>query len=237
MSNGLNQFDVLHCVIYPNTENDVKIISTQKGVFRNNCVDCLDRTNVVQTVLARQMLHQMLYRLKISEQPNGEPFETFNPVFEASFKRMWADHGDYLSHCYSGTGALKSDFVRTGKRTKKGALQDGVYTSKRFYLNNFCDGYNQDCHDYFLKDLNPKKNIFKQHSTSFVNILIPSALILTLVIYNMILKIALPDVYEDSFAKMILRLLLFIGVCYFTIRTIFSNVKKMIISLPTIDHF
>lgn len=29
------------------------IICEQKGVFRINCVDCLDRTNVVQTAIAR----------------------------------------------------------------------------------------------------------------------------------------------------------------------------------------
>uniref|UniRef100_A0A2C9K4P0 SAC domain-containing protein n=1 Tax=Biomphalaria glabrata TaxID=6526 RepID=A0A2C9K4P0_BIOGL len=29
------------------------VICEQKGVFRVNCVDCLDRTNVVQTAIAR----------------------------------------------------------------------------------------------------------------------------------------------------------------------------------------
>lgn len=32
------------------------IISTQEGVFRTNCIDCLDRTNVVQSLLARRSL-------------------------------------------------------------------------------------------------------------------------------------------------------------------------------------
>ena len=30
--------------------------SMQKGVFRTNCMDCLDRTNVVQSVIARQLM-------------------------------------------------------------------------------------------------------------------------------------------------------------------------------------
>ena len=29
------------------------MICEQRGVFRVNCVDCLDRTNVVQTAIAR----------------------------------------------------------------------------------------------------------------------------------------------------------------------------------------
>ena len=32
------------------------MICAQRGVFRVNCVDCLDRTNVVQTAIARIVL-------------------------------------------------------------------------------------------------------------------------------------------------------------------------------------
>ena len=33
-----------------------KVLSTQKGVFRTNCLDCLDRTNLVMTKLAAVVL-------------------------------------------------------------------------------------------------------------------------------------------------------------------------------------
>ena len=33
---------------------------TQEGVFRTNCMDCLDRTNVVQSLLARCSLEAQL---------------------------------------------------------------------------------------------------------------------------------------------------------------------------------
>lgn len=36
------------------------ILSAQRGVFRINCIDCLDRTNVVQGLLAKRMLHIQL---------------------------------------------------------------------------------------------------------------------------------------------------------------------------------
>lgn len=32
---------------------DGTVVSQQDGVFRTNCIDCLDRTNVVQSMLAR----------------------------------------------------------------------------------------------------------------------------------------------------------------------------------------
>jgi len=37
------------------TERPVKR-NVQKGIFRTNCMDCLDRTNVVQSVVARQLM-------------------------------------------------------------------------------------------------------------------------------------------------------------------------------------
>lgn len=37
----------------------------QDGVFRTNCIDCLDRTNVVQSMLARRCLTAMLRKMSI----------------------------------------------------------------------------------------------------------------------------------------------------------------------------
>ena len=34
-----------------------RILSVQSGVMRTNCMDCLDRTNVVQGVFSRQIAH------------------------------------------------------------------------------------------------------------------------------------------------------------------------------------
>lgn len=38
---------------------------------------------------------------------------------------------------YAGTGALKSGFTRTGKRTVAGLIDDGIKSMTRYYLNNF----------------------------------------------------------------------------------------------------
>ena len=58
---------------------------------------------------------------------------------------VWADNADNLSIQYAGTKALKTDFTRTGKRTKFGALQDGINSSFRYICNNFTDGFRQVC--------------------------------------------------------------------------------------------
>ena len=53
---------------------------------------------------------------------------------EQRFKILWADHGDDISRQYAGTGALKSGFTRTGKRTKMGLLDDGLKSAMRCAL-------------------------------------------------------------------------------------------------------
>ncbi|XP_071449003.1 phosphatidylinositol-3-phosphatase SAC1-B isoform X2 [Hetaerina americana] len=126
---------------------DGAVVSQQDGVFRTNCVDCLDRTNVVQSMLARRSLQRVLEKLDILA-PGQQVESQFG--FETLFKNVWADNADIVSIQYSGTGALKTDFTRTGKRTRWGLLRDGVNSSIRYYKNNFADGFRQDSIDLLL---------------------------------------------------------------------------------------
>ena len=117
----------------------------QAGIVRLNCVDCLDRTNVVQGWLARRALGVALAASRGGDP--AAPLASANPAAEAAFKNLWADHGDALSRQYAGTGALKSGFTRTGKRGLAGLVDDGLKSLARYYLNNFRDGAKQDALD------------------------------------------------------------------------------------------
>ena len=37
------------------------------------------------------------------------------PTFQTVFNHTWADHANLISVQYAGTGALKTDYTRTGK--------------------------------------------------------------------------------------------------------------------------
>ena len=50
--------DVLYCWVDENG-----MICSQKGTFRLNCVDCLDRTNVIQTAIARTVMDTQVSNL------------------------------------------------------------------------------------------------------------------------------------------------------------------------------
>ena len=121
-------------------EREGSFLMRQTGVFRTNCIDCLDRTNVVQSMLARRNLQAVLRRLSVLQEHMKVEDQT---VFEGLFKNVWADHADMVSIQYTGTGALKTDFTRTGKRTKMGLLEDGRRSLIRYYKNNFADGFRQ----------------------------------------------------------------------------------------------
>lgn len=140
---ALDQDDMSYFLIL----SDGTFSSLQEGVFRTNCIDCLDRTNVVQSMLAHRNLEIVLRKFTIlSYDQKLEDYRTF----ESLFKNVWADHADLISIQYSGTGALKTDFTRTGKRTKSGMIQDGINSLIRYYKNNFNDGSRQDSIDLFL---------------------------------------------------------------------------------------
>lgn len=121
----------------------------QKGVFRTNCMDCLDRTNVVQGLFARRVLEEQLREAGVLGDWQRAP-GFGSPEFEHLYKQVWADNADAMSMQYTGTGAQKTDYTRTGKRTKVGAAQDLQKSVSRYVQNNFYDGSYQDALDLFL---------------------------------------------------------------------------------------
>ena len=243
---GLNNFNYNYITLNENVlkkdkkleenilDSKIKFNKIQKGIFRNNCMDCLDRTNVSQSVFGRYILHKILYELKLlNEEPNKDPFQKFKPNFEKIFKLMWADHGDYISLAYSGTGALKSDFVRTGKRTLIGNLVDGYLSCKRFYINNFNDGYNQDCHDYFLNSINPKKTTFKKHNGGNFQVVIPLSFITSFIFYYIICSYSLPQKHYYTKPIKAVRFVIFSCSVALTYTTLFTVFKRFLIDTHT----
>lgn len=115
----------------------------QSGILRTNCMDCLDRTNVVQSATARGALEQQLsagnYTIDLQNDPSTSWFNT-----------LWADNGDNISRQYAGTAALKGDFTRTRKRQITGALTDFGLTLTRYYNNIVNDYFAQAVIDYLL---------------------------------------------------------------------------------------
>ena len=138
----------------------------QNAVVRTNCMDCLDRTNVIQSIFGRYILFQQLSRNESADSSNinseTNSWAKLNKKFrksslklpwtkgETAHRLLWADNADAISRLYAGTPALKGDFTRTGERTKRGALDDGMNSLHRYYKNNFLDSDRQEGYDLMV---------------------------------------------------------------------------------------
>ena len=91
-------------------------------------MDCLDRTNVVQTLFSKRILEQQLKRYNIIKYNETiDSYKQLSTIFKNSKMRdlhfdqgsfffllhsVWADNADVVSLQYAGTGALKTDYTR-----------------------------------------------------------------------------------------------------------------------------
>ncbi|KAK5986388.1 Phosphatidylinositide phosphatase SAC2 [Trichostrongylus colubriformis] len=130
--------DLLTQIGYCWVDRTGEIVKTQKGIVRTNCVDCLDRTNVVQGAISQWVCMRQAQRLGLFG-PLCEPPETLVTLLQ----HMWADNGDAISTQYAGTAALKGDVTRSGERRLAGIMRDGYNSASRYYLSHVRDSSRQ----------------------------------------------------------------------------------------------
>lgn len=110
------------------------IYSMQTGTIRTNCLDCLDRTNCVQTFLGLDVLNRQLEIMQLVDKK-----QTISR-FEEVFKQMWINNGNEISKIYAGTGAIQG-----GSK-----LMDGARSAARTIQNNLLDNSKQEAIDVLL---------------------------------------------------------------------------------------
>ncbi|CAL7946456.1 unnamed protein product [Xylocopa violacea] len=110
------------------------IIFEQTGTIRTNCLDCLDRTNCVQTFFALEILGKQLGLLKLLEK------QQMVSRFEEVFRQMWINNGNEVSKIYAGTGAIQGS----------SKLMDGARSAARTIQNNLLDSSKQEAIDILL---------------------------------------------------------------------------------------
>ncbi|XP_008793079.2 phosphoinositide phosphatase SAC8 isoform X1 [Phoenix dactylifera] len=163
---GKGNFDNLQ-LLYDQIKEDVekqgyflvnaegRILSEQNGIIRVNCIDCLDRTNVTQSYMARKSLNSQLQYMGAFS--SSECISMYDDIYDM-FKILWVQHGDEISLEYAGTLALKGDLVRYGRQTLAGLIKDGMSALSRYYLNNFQDGIRQDAMDLISGRYSVRRN-------------------------------------------------------------------------------
>lgn len=137
---------LLHEGYFAYDVREKKVIHEQTGVFRTNCLDCLDRTNLVQQVISLNAFRIFLQDFNLVDK--RQISDESDIIIQHN--TLWADHGDMISQIYTGTNALKSSFSRKGKMSFAGALSDATKSVSRMYINNFMDKGKQQNIDTLL---------------------------------------------------------------------------------------
>uniref|UniRef100_A0A663MCQ4 phosphoinositide 5-phosphatase n=1 Tax=Athene cunicularia TaxID=194338 RepID=A0A663MCQ4_ATHCN len=128
----------------------------QTGTFRMNCLDCLDRTNSVQSFIALEILLAQLESLGLNSKSIIERFVE-------SYRVMWTLNGHNLSRVFTGSRALE------GKH-KVGKLKDGARSVSRTIQSNFFDAVKQEAiklllmGDFFSEEYADKGKMLMDHT-------------------------------------------------------------------------
>ncbi|SGY30580.1 BQ5605_C002g01166 [Microbotryum silenes-dioicae] len=135
--------------IHPDASHPMEYRSTpllQSGVVRTNCIDCLDRTNAAQFVIAKAALGHQLHALGIIDYPRV-PFESdaVNMIME-----MFHDHGDTVALQYGGSHLVNTMETYRGIAQWTSHSRDIVNNLRRYYTNSFVDADKQAAIDVFL---------------------------------------------------------------------------------------
>ncbi|KAJ1975558.1 Inositol-1,4,5-trisphosphate 5-phosphatase 1, partial [Dimargaris verticillata] len=123
---------------------DLTVQSHQRGIFRVNCLDCLDRTNVAQNALS-----WAVFRYYLKDRLKATDLDTLLYV-QQIHTQAWVQNGDTLSHQYAGTGALRSNMTRSTKSTWSGMFQDMTKSISRLYQGKMKDPSKQHVMDTLL---------------------------------------------------------------------------------------
>ncbi|ESL10688.1 hypothetical protein TRSC58_01574 [Trypanosoma rangeli SC58] len=131
--------------------------SQQEHYIRVNCLDCLDRTNLVQSMIVVDVLPRMIRYVRGrdhaannnhgSNDGAAEDSEKEEGVYEESIKlckELWAQQGRALSELYAGSEPHLLRFLVKGTLGLYALQQAVLIASRRWLQQNFCDGDKQD---------------------------------------------------------------------------------------------
>ncbi|EGR30378.1 hypothetical protein IMG5_133450 [Ichthyophthirius multifiliis] len=139
--------------------NNEEIIEEQKGIYRINCKDCLDRTNSFMMRVCFWTLMDIIKNLNVSFLDESE-FQTLmsglqvkglfdkgqNSSFVNQFKQLWIENGNNISKLYAGTDSTTKNASK-GLKFKMDCYLIGI---KRFVNGNIKDSFKMKCLNYIM---------------------------------------------------------------------------------------
>ncbi|OIR58769.1 MAG: inositol polyphosphate phosphatase [Amphiamblys sp. WSBS2006] len=119
----------------------------QRGVFRVNCFDSLDRTNIVQEIISRAAVQTLFLDDKTF------PKDACQQIAQRMW-RLWIKNGDDISKIHAGSKALKTQMTKQSdggvQQSLRGLLSDMKNKAVRIYQNTFNERKLQNSIDVLL---------------------------------------------------------------------------------------
>ncbi|KPI86489.1 hypothetical protein ABL78_4429 [Leptomonas seymouri] len=143
----------------------------QSRLVRVSCLDCLDRTNLVQSILLSAVLPRMMAyvsgeSLELNgtaaigaKTGHGADLCLRHPVYAAASKRLRvlvAAQGTALSQMYAGTEPHFLHYMLNGRHHWAHKAVEAVLAQRRWYQQNFLDGAKQDGISLITQQHNPQ---------------------------------------------------------------------------------
>ncbi|KAJ3254391.1 Phosphatidylinositide phosphatase SAC1 [Boothiomyces macroporosus] len=179
-------------------------VSRQLSTTRTNCIDCLDRTNVVQSILAKRMLEIQLREEGVLSDIDG--LETLE--FYKKFQNVWSDNADAISTQYSGTGVV----------------QDVGISITRYVKNHYLDGFRQDGFDLILGiySIEQTSPFIKKPQDTLYTVFFGLLVTLITIIFTL---------QSQTFYQFLIRFVLAVGAIYMCSRLL-NDHQHDLVSLP-----
>lgn len=114
-----NEFDNLKNIFFWHLNK----IDTEELVYRVNCIDCLDRTNLAQFLICKFKFDKILR----------------DPKLDQVLQECWTENGNSLSNLYTGSDVMKKELSSKQKRSFMGLFDDLVISATRLINNRFTD--------------------------------------------------------------------------------------------------
>lgn len=96
----------------------LRVLQEQSGAFRTNCLDCMDRTNYIQTCLSLEAVSHMLAAMvgESLHNPANELQAIIHKAMKSELKekflksivKLWSSNGNAISNSYCGSDALSN---------------------------------------------------------------------------------------------------------------------------------
>ncbi|KAH0866076.1 hypothetical protein HID58_083287 [Brassica napus] len=129
------------------------IFMRQTGVFRSNCIDCLDRTNVAQFAYGLVALARQLQKLGI----RGPPIVDKNNPLAKKLMEVYENMGDAIAMQYAGSDAhIKMFSALRGDWNIIKKNRDKIIALRRHLYNTFQDSEKQNAINVFLGEFKPQ---------------------------------------------------------------------------------